>query len=144
MTARTRLAVRVRQSLFCRQCFIRLYPDARPLGTFHPDKAATCTSFPTKLLNNPRIHCALASECSCWFCVIHALAVSSKRMLLSCLLQRSAYCHNLLFSPSPTPKYGGDFCMLLLYAVCSGMKVLRAWEQLSEITVLKKRLQISI
>jgi len=27
MTAQTQLVVQVRQSLFCKQCFIRLYPD---------------------------------------------------------------------------------------------------------------------
>jgi len=43
----------VRQSLFCKQCFILLYPDINSLGTFYPDKAAICTRLSILLLSNP-------------------------------------------------------------------------------------------
>jgi len=113
MTARTQLVVQVRQSLFCKQCFIHLYPDVSSLGTFYPDEAAICmSSYSTSVrsvalsyarsVNEVADHalsmCWLAVHNHCFLTPYHVLDSFSTStspvyfsIFLFCLLQQSAF-----------------------------------------------------
>jgi len=83
--ARAQPVLRVRQSLLCRQRFIHPYPDASPLGTFHPDTAANLHA----ILYSAPIQAAAPSRARpANEAADHAPSTLPRRAHQSCLLQR--------------------------------------------------------